>query len=70
VAVAAYYNGSSWTWASGPLLNQTISLSPAVSWWGSGRLDMFARGAGGDPVHLWYSSSTWTGPESLGGQIF
>jgi hypothetical protein len=31
VAVAAYYNGSSWTWASGPLLNQTISSSPAMA---------------------------------------
>jgi hypothetical protein len=34
--------------------------------WGSGRLDVFGRGADSSVVHEWFAGS-WAGPESLGG---
>ena len=49
----------------GPL--DTIVGQPSVASWGSGRLDVFARGIDGLTKHYWYPGG-W-GPESLGGQI-
>ncbi|MGK3985906.1 hypothetical protein WME99_22855 [Sorangium sp. So ce136] len=49
-------------------LGGTLTSSPAVSSWGSGRLDVFARGADNALWHKWFQGS-WSGWESLGGSI-
>jgi hypothetical protein len=53
--------------------SQPLGSGPAVSSWGSGRLDVFWREApnflGADTLmHKWFDGG-WEGPESLGGQL-
>jgi hypothetical protein len=58
------------TWHSGDNLGGSIVGDPDLSSWGSGRLDVFARGADNTLQHKWYTdSSGWSGWESLGGSL-
>jgi hypothetical protein len=40
-----------------------------VASWGSGRLDVFARGTDSAVWHKWFSGGKWSGWQSLGGRI-
>lgn len=47
-----------------------VSSGAGVSSWGLGRVDIVARGADGDVLHLWSPAPDDTrGPESLGGRV-
>jgi len=57
-------------WSSWESMGGNFVDSPTVASWGSGRLDVFARGTKNDMVHKWYASGYgWLGWESLGGDI-
>lgn len=43
-----------------------LSGPPAACSWGPSRLDVFARGAAGDLVHVWWDGGDWSSFESLG----
>jgi hypothetical protein len=44
-----------------------LGSAPDAASWGTGRLDVFARGPSNDVQHKWYAGA-WSGWESLGGQ--
>ncbi|GAB4214299.1 MAG: hypothetical protein OHK0022_52650 [Roseiflexaceae bacterium] len=54
-----------WQGLSGGALGSSLALSAR----GSGRLDMFARGTGGNLVYRSFSGGNWSAWESLGGDI-
>jgi hypothetical protein len=60
--------GTTWAWSS---LGGRIAAGtgPAACSWGSGRLDVFVKGTNGALYHKWYTSSTWSGWENLGGKL-
>ena len=39
---------------------------PAACSWGTGRIDVFARGSGGEVLHKWWDGKAWSPFESLG----
>jgi hypothetical protein len=43
-----------------------LSSYPAACSWGANRLDVFARGAGGDMLHRWWNGREWSRFQSLG----
>jgi SpoIID/LytB domain protein len=49
-------------------LGGSLTSAPAVTAWGPGRLDVFARGDDGSLIHKWFSGS-WSNWESLGGVL-
>lgn len=54
-----------WQVFSGVLITST----PAVTTWGRGRLDVFARNASMQLIHRWLIGSTWSDWESLGAPV-
>jgi hypothetical protein len=56
------------TWMDWESLGGTLTSGPGVASWGSGRLDVFARGTDSALWHIWYDNgwSTW---ERLGGTL-
>jgi len=62
-----YQNGwSTWISLGGQLAAGT---GPAVASWSAGRLDVFVDGTDGALWHKWYNGTSWSGWESLGGQL-
>ncbi len=59
------------TWSSWIPLGGQIpaGTSPAACSWGAGRLDLFVQGTNGALYHKWYTGSTWSGWENLGGVL-
>jgi Repeat of unknown function (DUF346) len=59
------------TWHSGDPLGGNIVSDPEISTWGSGRLDVFGRGADNTLQHRWHESpgAGWSGWENLGGAL-
>jgi hypothetical protein len=47
----------------------TMASAPSVASWGSGRLDVFARGSDNALWHMWFDASGWHGFERLGGNL-
>jgi hypothetical protein len=45
------------------------STGPAVSSWSAGRLDVFVEGTDGALWHKWWTGTSWSGWESLGGKL-
>src|SRR5438477_184609 len=43
-----------------------LTTQPALSSWGTGRLDLLARGSDGGLWHRWYDAGRWSGWEGLG----
>ncbi len=56
------------SWLGWETLGGTLTSAPAVSSWGSGRLDTFVRGTDSALHHKWYQNG-WSGWESLGGVL-
>ena len=46
-----------------------VTSSPAVTSWGTSRLDLFARGPDNSLLHRWWTGGGWSGWESLGGVL-
>lgn len=42
---------------------------PAASSWGSGRVDLFVQGTDGALRHKWYTGTSWSGWQRLGGKL-
>jgi len=62
-------NGATWNaWYSlgGQL---PVGTGPAACSWGSGRLDVFVQGTDGALWHKWYTGTSWSSWESLGGAL-
>jgi hypothetical protein len=57
---------SSWYKIGGQLASGT---GPGACSWGSGRLDVFVQGTDGQLWHRWYTGTSWSGWESLGGKL-
>jgi hypothetical protein len=55
-------------WSGWEPLGGVIVGAPAVTSWGSGRLDVFARASNGQLWHKWFQTR-WSGWESLGGLL-
>lgn len=51
-----------------PAVNMSVPLAgpPTTCSWGPERMDVFARGTGGDLLHKWWDGKNWSGFESLG----
>lgn len=65
-----WWSDNRWfNWELAPVGNSRISGAPTAVSWGSGRIDIFARGEGGDQLHSWFSGGNWASWESLGGVI-
>ncbi|MEJ7764345.1 MAG: hypothetical protein WKF86_02520, partial [Acidimicrobiales bacterium] len=47
----------------------TAVSGPSVASWASGRLDVFERGRDNALWHKWWTGTTWSGWESLGGTL-
>jgi hypothetical protein len=60
--------GATWAWIS---LGGQIPAgsSPTACSWGAGRLDVFVQGTDGALYHKWYSGTSWSGWENLGGGL-
>ena len=56
-------------WSGWESLGGSLGSAPSVASWGSGRLDIFARGNDGSLIHKWYDGSSWHAWESLGGNL-
>ena len=63
------YPGAEETWGGWETLGGVITSDPAVTSWGSDRLDVFARGTDDALWHRWWDGHSWGGWESLGGII-
>jgi peroxiredoxin len=62
-------NGATWN-AWNPLGGQIpVGTGPAACSWGPGRLDVFVQGTDGALWHKWYTGTSWSGWESLGGSL-
>jgi peroxiredoxin len=62
-------NGATWN-AWYPLGGQLpVGTGPAACSWGSGRLDVFTHGTDGALWHKWYTGTSWSSWESLGGAL-
>ena len=46
------------------------SLAPTAVSWGSGRVDVFERGADNNIYHKWFANGGWSGWENLGGTTY
>jgi hypothetical protein len=57
------------TWQSAEDWRGRFEASPHAVSWGSGRLDVFARGTDQTLQHWWFDDGPWGGPESLGGRF-
>jgi hypothetical protein len=55
-----------WSKIGGQLASGT---GPAVSSWSAGRLDVFVEGTDGALWHKWWTGTSWSGWESLGGKL-
>jgi len=55
--------------ASFSSMGGTLTSQPAVSSWGPGRLDVFARGSGNSLQHRWLSAGSWSAWENVGGVL-
>src|SRR5919201_3377652 len=56
-------------WHAWETLDGTLTSGPDAASWGSGRIDVVARGAGNELIHKWYDGLSWHTWESLGGQL-
>ena len=59
-------------WSPEETLGGSLASDPAAVSWGSGRIDVFARGTDNALKHLWYQAGTgagWQPWESLGGNL-
>ena len=59
-------HGLSWHSLGGQI---PAGTGPAACSWGSGRLDVFVQGTDGALWHKWYTGTSWSGWESLGGSL-
>jgi hypothetical protein len=57
------------TWHGPENLGGALTSGVAVASWGSGHLDVFARGTDNALYHKYWVNGAWSGWESLGGQI-
>ncbi|HZO69074.1 MAG TPA: hypothetical protein VFB74_29135 [Kribbellaceae bacterium] len=65
--VHKFFDGNGWhPYELAPPSGVRVAGTPAAVSWSEGRIDVFARGEGGDLLHWWLDGS-WGGPESLGG---
>lgn len=74
-----YGDGSTWLAAPAPLtvtawsawedLGGALTSDPSTTSWGANRLDVFARGGGGQLVHKYWDGAAWSAWGDLGGAI-
>jgi hypothetical protein len=50
-------------------LGDSLTSAPAATSWGTGRLDVFARGAGNALIHRSFSGGDWNTTETVGGVL-
>ncbi|MDP9251242.1 MAG: hypothetical protein M3O78_07720, partial [Chloroflexota bacterium] len=47
-------------WQAWERLAEGITSDPSACSWGPGRIDLFARGAGGELMHGWWDGGAWS----------
>jgi hypothetical protein len=66
--VHTWANNNAWTGTWEVLGTGLMQGAPAAISWGSGRIDVFVRGGGGELVHKWFDGH-WSGWNDMGGVL-